>query len=467
MARRMKTNVLTAMLLLMLSGCGLVAERHGTALPAPDTFSISGEAALQERWWKAFGDPDLDALIEHALHRNFSLRSVWSRLDQAAAVARKAGSDRYPSLDASAGAERLSERDGTTTESSRYSAALSAAYEVDLWGRVRSTAEAAELDRRATQAQLQTAALTLSAEVATTWYQYAEQQAQVDLLARQLDTNEQVRELVTLRFRHGQVGAIDVLQQRQLAESSRGDLALARSRAAVLRHRLAVLLGEDPATEVIPEPSAGALVSLPTLPATGVPALQLQQRPDVRQGWLALQAADRRVAAAVAERLPRLSLGASASDTSRDHRDLFDDWLGNIAANLLLPVIDGGNRRAEVDRTRAVAEEAWNDYRQALLEAWAEVEDALVQERRQAEYLDSLAVQTRLSKQAIERLYDRYRNGAVDYIRVLDAALTDQSLERSQLQARRQWIEYRIALHRALAGGWDVARPADEAVSGS
>ena len=207
------------------------------------------------------------------------------------------------------------------------------------------------------------------------------------------------------------------------------------------------------------ETARASLVDVPALPVTGVPAQQLQQRPDVRQGWLSLLAADQRVAVAIADRFPRLSLSASATSSSDKARDLFNDWLGNLSANLLLPVIDGGRRRAEVDSRRAVAAEALDNYRQTLVQAFAEVEDALVQERQQQAFLASVDKQLRLSTLAIQRLRDSYRNGAVDYLRVLTALVSQQSLERTQIQARRQLIEFRINLYRALAGGWQPPRP--------
>ncbi len=453
--------VTAGLLLVSAAACSLVSDREpaSAAVPLPDHFSQTGVAAAPERWWQSLDDPQLDALISRALQQNFSLRGVWDRLDQAAALARAAAAAYYPSVDASATATRNLADNGSTAGTSQYLAGLSAAYEVDLWGRVRSTAQAARLDQQATAAQLQTAALTLSAQVATTWYQLAARFAEVQLLEQQVDTNAKVLELITLRFRHGSAGAVDVLQQRQLVESTRGDLEVARAGVAVSRHQLAVLLGGTTQTTPVPEAAQARLIQLPALPATGVPVEKLQQRPDVRQGWLTLLAADQRVAVAIAERYPRLSLSASASSSSDAARDLFSDWLSNLSANVLLPVIDGGRRRAEVDRTRAVAAEALNSYRQTLVTGFAEVEDALVREQQQREFLASVDRQLQLSRQAIERLRDSYRNGAVDYLRVLDALLSNQSLERTELEARRQLIEYRIDLHLALAGGWQPPRP--------
>jgi NodT family efflux transporter outer membrane factor (OMF) lipoprotein len=332
-----------------------------------------------------------------------------------------------------------------------------AGYEVDLWGRIESSSQAATLDRQASEAELTAAAISLSAEVASTWYQLVEQYGQQALVTSQLDTNTRVLELITLRFRRGKVGATDVLQQRQLAESNRGELANVRALIGVLEHRLAILLGAIPESRV--NAPQDELIDLPPLPATGIPAELVQRRPDLRQGFYNLQAADQRTAAAIADRFPRINLLGSTDSVADDIDDLFNNWLTNLTGNLVAPVIDGGRRRAEVDRNRALTEQSLSDYRQQLIDALGEVEDALLREQQQRAFIDSLDKQLVLSKQVIGRVRDSYLYGAVDYLRVLDVLLTNQNLERNRLTAQRELIDNRIALCRALAGGWTLERP--------
>jgi outer membrane protein TolC len=171
-----------------------------------------------------------------------------------------------------------------------------------------------------------------------------------------------------------------------------------------------------------------------------------------------LQAADRRVAAAVADLFPRLSLTGRASTTDEQIEDLFDDWLASLAANLLAPLIDGGRRLAEVERNQAVSAEIFHIYSQRVLEALAEVENALTQEQRLQEYLVSINRQLKLAEQATERIRDRYLNGAEDYQRILGALLSRQLLQRTRLSAQRELFVNRVNLCRALAGGWEMSR---------
>ena len=443
--------------LLLLTACTAVPERDPAAVPLPVNFSGSGATRLPVHWWESFGDVVLDRLVEQSLAQNFSLQSVWARLDQAAAVERIASAGLYPALDAEGSASRSWVHNDRGATGNSYAIGAMASYELDLWGRIDSDSKAAALDRRATEAELTAAAISLSAEVASTWYQLVEQYGQQALVSNQLETNSRVLELITLRFRRGKVGATDVLQQRQLVESNRGELANVRSLIGVLEHRLAILLGATPDNRATAPQHE--LISLPPLPVTGIPVELIRRRPDLRQGFYRLQAADQRTAAAVADRFPRISLLASSDSISSEADELFDNWLSNLTGNLVAPVIDGGRRRAEVDRTRAVAAESLNDYRQQVIDALGEVEDALLREQQQRAFIDSLDKQLVLSGQVIGRVRDSYLYGAVDYLRVLDVLLTNQNLERSRLTAQRELIDNRIALCRALAGGWTLERP--------
>ena len=442
---------------LLIAGCSTVPVRNPAAVPLPADFSDGGDVILPDHWWESFGDPVLDGLVERALAQNFSLQSVWARLDQAAAVERIARAELYPSLDIEGGAARSWSHNDRGTTANIFSMGAMAGYELDLWGRIDSSSQAATLDRQAGEAELAAAAISLSAEVAGTWYQLVEQYGQQALVSSQLDTNTRVLELITLRFRRGKVGATDVLQQRQLVESNRGELANIESLIGVLVHRLAILLGTAPDSRVTAPQDE--LINLPPLPVTGIPAELVQRRPDLRQGFYNLQAADQRTAAAIADRFPRISLLGSSDSVADDVDDLFNNWLTNLTGNLVAPVIDGGRRRAEVDRNRALTEQSLSDYRQQLIDALGEVEDALLREQQQRALIDSLDKQQVLSKQVIGRVRDSYLYGAVDYLRVLDVLLTDQNLERTRLTAQRDLIDNRIALCRALAGGWTLERP--------
>ncbi len=455
------TRIIVCALLLTTAGCWITPMTVSPPVNTPATFSQSGSAELQNKWWRSFNDPTLNTLVERAIGENFTLRSAWARLNQARALARKAGSERYPSLDGTAGAARGAVHTSGTTTGATYSLGLAASYEVDVWGRVAATVEAAERDVDVSQQDLQAAAITLSADVTLTWFRFLEQTRQLTLLDAQIKVNTDFLDLITLRFRAGQVGATDVLQQKQTLERNQGDRQRVLANIKTYRHQLAVLTGQLPGTlGDLSKPGTKTsphLPPLPGLPATGVPSTYLARRPDVQAAELSVAAADRRVAAALADRYPRVSLTMSATTDAQQVRDLFDNWAANLAANLIAPILDGGRREAEVDRQRAGLEERLNGYAAKVLQALREVEDALVRERHQRDYLASLAKQLLLSKQSTDRIRENYLKGAMTFLRYLTTLLQHQELQRNVLRSELAMLEYRISLYRALSGGWEMA----------
>lgn len=423
----------------------------------PELFSRSGEAATPRQWWVAFDDASLNHLVERALGANLDLRAAYERLDQARAVRERQEAGLFPSLEARAGAER---RDDGDSETDLFSAGLAAEYELDLWGRVRAQVEAEAFRVAASGADYQAAALSLAAEVTNTWFELLTQRSQKELARAQLETNRNVLSLIRARFSVGQSSSADVLRQRQLVAASREQLVSVEARIRVLEHQLAVLLGEPPTTVALP--GDGTLPALPPLPDTGVPADLVRRRPDLRRAYYQLQAADAELAAAVADRFPRLTLSASLSTETTDSSDVFDDWLATLAGNLVMPLIDGGQRRAEARRVRSVREQQLYEYGQAALVAFQDVEDALIQERQQQRRIDSLREQLELADSAYRQLRIQYVNGAVGYLDVLNALKERQDLRRTMITARQELLAFRVALYRALAGGFPVPEQEDD-----
>ena len=418
--------------LLGFSGCAHRNPVEQVPVEAPAAFSGSGSAIVPDEWWTVFNNRELDAVVATALEGNFDLAEAWERLREARAVADRESASFWPTLDAEAGGRlrRPEFQDGDQLQ-----LGLSAAYEVDLWGRIRSSLQAQRYRAEATSADFQAAALSLSAEVTRTWLRLLNARGQERLLRGQAESNQQ---------------SLDLLRQNQLLESTRGQLLDAEARVRVLQNQLAILLGKPPGHEAAV--STDTFPTLPPLPDTGIPADLVQRRPDARAAFNRLAAADREVASAVASRWPRLSLSASVFTEDNNAVDLFDDWIRSLAANLVAPVIDGGRRRAEVERADAVRMQRLFAYSQTILEAFREVEDALVLERKQAQRLDSLGEQSRLARESLEQLRRQYVNGVGNYLDVLTAQVEEQRLERERLSAELDLYEFRIALYRALAG---------------
>lgn len=456
------TLLLTGLLCLAttLAACTGSARTASEPVEPPANFSRSGADAVPERWWTTLGDEGLNHAVEQALASNFDLRTAWERLMAARAVADREAAFLFPAVDGTADAETTrsfgEDADAETTE--RLQLGPAAVYEVDLWGRIRSGVQAERLRAEATRADYQTAALSLSAEIARTWARLAEAQEQVALIDRQVETNRTVLQLIENRFRLGLVRAVDVLRQRQLVEATREQRVAADAQRRVLAHQLAVLLGRTPQEGPGLQPEA--LPALPPLPETGVPLDLVRRRPDVQRAFLQLQAADRDVAAAVRNQFPRLTLSASLTTGVPPAGALFEQWVASLAGSLLAPLFYGGELRAEVDRTQAVRQQRVYAYGQTVLTAFQEVEDALVLEVSQRERIGLLEEQLSLADQAYEQLRVQYLNGTSNYLEVLTALDEVQALRRALLGARLTLVDQRIGLYRALAGSFDTEREA-------
>lgn len=458
-------KVVVLVVLLAIAGCTPVTplDVDKSPISPPQAFSSAGQRPVEGVWWRELDDPALQELIARALGQNFDLRAARQRLLQAAALTREAAAERYPQLDINGGATTSRTRAaGRTTTATNLLAGLAAGYEVDLWGRVRALQDGARFDERSAGEGLQAAAHSIAAEVALAWYELAEGNHQLELLRQQQKVNTTGLRLVRLRFNAGQIGIADVLQQQQLIESKSGEQSRQRAAIRQLENRLAILTGTSPGEftlEYTPQ-----LIDLPPLPLTGVPLALLNSRPDVKKSYYDVLAADRRVAAAIAARFPRLSIAAEAN-TSGEAEDLFSNWFSSLAANLVGPLIDAGKRRAEVDQRAAAAREKVYVYGQAVIDAIGEVENALKQEKEQRKLLESLAIQLDLATKTVENVRNRYKQGAENYQRVLTARLSQQTLQRNILTARQQLISFRIALYRALGGEIPdamIARPTNE-----
>jgi len=449
-----RTISLIALSSLLLSSCAIFAPEERTELNngVPEQFSLYSQTLdTTNRWWESFQSLELDGLIDEALTNSPTIQQAWARLAQAEAIARQAGAARYPGLGYEGSATlRKNSTDYNTTEA--YSLGLNASYEVDLWGRIKSQSEAAAFDREASREQLNTAAITLASQTALRWIGIVSQRLQTEVIHRQLEANQTSLELIEMRFRRALATALDVYQQRQTVAGTQSRIPLAELREELLHNELAALLGRTDFQSL--EVSSTNLPTLGPLPALGIPADVLANRPDVRQAGLRLQAADWRVSAARADRLPAIRLTGSASYQNADISNLFDDWFAKLVGSVTGPIFDGGRRKAEVDRTRAVVDERLAAYRETVINAIKEVEDALVSEQKQRDYIALLDQRQKAATRSYEEALNRYRNGLIEYTTVLLQLTPLQALERDRVEAQFNLIRYRIDLYRALGGSW-------------
>ena len=460
-----RTLSLFAWIVVTLSACSPRAVEREPApdLDIPDAYGVSslGGAEL-DAWCSEFGDSELEGLVDRALDENFTLRAAWTRIDQLEAIARQTDSTRWPSIDAQATAGRSRGPAPAPLEpsaSSSYQISVGAAYEVDVWGRMRSVRDAAELDVEAIRSDVQSLAITVSAQVAEAYFDVVHQRAVRALIADQLEIISTNRELMMLRLNYGQASALDIYGLEQQAQALEAQLTLVDAAEEVARHRLAVLVGTTPGNLEL-----GDRVGLPALPARpslGYPADLLSRRPDLRAAQARVAAADYRVASAMADRLPALRLNGSVFLSASDPLDLLNDLFWSITGGIFAPLFDGGRRTAEVDRTEAALEDAVYTYAGALLQAIQEVESSIVLEDQQLAYIDVLGSQSETALASLDVARENYRNGNISYLRVLDSLAATLNIEQSRLAAQRQLLTYRVQLCRSLGGDWteDLENP--------
>lgn len=459
----------------LFSGCTV---HHRLDLDKPcveipwDYYNSESEGVVYHgEWWKEYGVPELDALVDQALSQNLDLKQSWWRVAEACWQVKVVGSQKFPEITTSpaishtrikgepvsvfaggggfAGGGAIPEA-GVKDNFTSYLLANSLTYEVDLWRRIDSETRAACYELRATREDLEAAAWMLAGSVVDLWFTIQEQQTLLDVIDHQIEVSRTQLELIELRYAMGQSSSLDVYQQRlQLSETEQQRTPV-ETALRTSQNLMAILIGNPPGKDQYLVENG--LVELPPFPDVGQPAELLCNRPDLRALHRRLESADYLVAAAVADRFPKLTLAIDYDFDSDNLSSLFSNQISRIIGALTLPVIDGGRRRAEVNRRQAIVCELVNAYGQGFLDALLEVEDSLVQERQQLKFLEQIQQAYEISITNLEESNWHYINGNIDYLSVIAAIQAKQNLERRLVSEKRNLLTIRAKLYRSLGG---------------
>ncbi|MCB1148991.1 MAG: TolC family protein, partial [Chlamydiia bacterium] len=406
---------------------------------------------------------------------NLALQQAWNRLLQARATLCIAASAFSPQITGTSSLSDVTQKgsqggigfgfnagDGVEEEFfgqgrdfSNFTLAGQLSYEVDLWRRIDSTVRAACENVRATKQDLDATALTLSGTAAEFWLTLQEQKELIALIESQIAASRTQLELVELRYTVGESTGLDVYQQRLQLAGTEADLPPARRAYELAVNGLQTLLGR-PAVGAPDWQIEELEETLPPLPSLGTPWDLTQCRPDLKAAFHRVLAADYEVGAAIADRLPKLTLTMLAELSSFNLRKFFDGELYSLAANLTAPIIDGGRRLCEVERRRAILWERVNAFGDLFLQAIKEVEDALEREKEQINLLEKLHVQSQAAQSAFEESQWRYIAGQTNYLDVITALQSLQNIERRLILEKKNLWSYRVALYRALGGGFEI-----------
>ena len=420
------------------------------------------DAAPKGEWWNVFDDPVLDELQRAAVANSQTLRAAVARVDEARAVARLTRSQFFPelSLDPLIKAERTSGHPPTpipvkvpAARFTTYSLPLDLRYELDLWGRVRRSFEAAQAQAHASVSDYQNVLLTLTADVATNYFLLRSLDAEVAALQRTLDSREKSLSIVRARVAAGSVPGVDLAQAQTELATAKSDLSdVVRQRVETL-HALALLSGRPASAFDIAE---GALAKAFAVVPADLPSTLLERRPDIARAERTLAARNAQIGVARAAYFPSIQLVGQGGFLSDDARRLVssDSLIWSLGPRISLPLFTGGRTAADVRRAEAAYEAALAEYRQSVIAALREVEDSLAQIVLRNEQRQAQAAALASAGRVIELIRARYDAGAVNYLELAEAERTLLRHERREAQLHGQRAIASVRLIKALGGGW-------------
>ncbi|MCX6066182.1 MAG: efflux transporter outer membrane subunit, partial [Chloroflexi bacterium] len=389
------------------------------------------------------------AFVHEALNNNYDLKAAAARVAAAREQSRIDGSLRWPQL---AVAPSYQSVNLPADKTAGFDALFTMSWEIDVWGRIRATQQAAGQEAEAVAADYHGTRLSLAARTAQSYFELLEANLQAEVAEQSIKDRRTIVELVRGRFARGLTRGLDLRLVLTDLENAKAQLASSRNQVQIVTRRLEVLLGRYPGDRL---KKLSALPSPPTILAAGLPSELLSRRPDLLAAWSRLQASDSRVESAKKLLLPRITLTASGGTSSSALTELIDPravaW--NLAVGLVQPIFTGGRLKAGIRQTEARTEEALNHYQSTALNAFREVEQALAAEhwlREQEQALKEAVEQTRASRKLA--VYS-YRQGLIEILTLLDSYRSTLNAQSAHLSVQRQLLSNRIDLYLALGGG--------------
>jgi multidrug efflux system outer membrane protein len=462
----MKSGFIAASLLL-LSGCTLVGPDYvKPEVEVPDAWRVQpaeAESTANVNWWRTFNDPVLDELVRVALENNLDVRIAAARIMEYAARVDIARAGLYPQLGygGSASSSQASRTTGNgipsgiSRMSDNFQTGINLGWELDFWGRIQRATEAARADMLAEEAGRRSVILTLVSAVATSYIQLRNLDRQLEIAKETLSKRGEAVDLFEVKFQGGVISELEVAQVKSEYEAAAVTVPVIELQISRLENAISVLLGLNPGP-VQRGKDIDQLV-LPAIPAN-IPSMVLQDRPDIQQAEQQLIAANARIGVVQAEYFPRISLTGLLGFASADLSDLLKGasnvW--NLGAGLAGPIFTGGQLSAEFRVSEAVQQQTLQRYLQTVQTAFKEVEDSLVSTYKLREELEARERQVMALRRYAELANNRYDEGYVSYIEVLDA---ERALFDTELQFTRSQSSVSVALisvYKAMGGGWVV-----------
>ena len=445
-----------------LTGCALGPSPTAPVPPTPAArwnAESDGAEWPMAQWWTAFASPELDRLIAEAQARNLDLAAAHARLGQADAQARIAGAPLLPTLSAAPVVEETQRvsASGRLQRFGTLGGAVTASYEIDIWGRNRDILRSARESVRAAGYDEAVTRITIIASVAATYFNLLATQDQLALAKAQLDDANALLRGYRVQLQHGLIAGLQVEQQRAFAEQLAAGIPAIEAQRTHLANALAVLTARNPEGFSI---RGGSLADLTVPPiVAGIPSGLLAHRPDIRQAEHSLAAAGADVQAARKSFLPTFGLTASggAESIALSSAVTSPSGIFDVGLSVLQPIFAGGRLRGQVDLSNERYGELAAAYLKAIHQAYGDVEDALASTQAAREQRARQDAATASAQRAVMMAKAGYRAGTTDALPLLLTQQTLSAAQAQQVQARLGQVLGLVGLYKALGGGWQIA----------
>jgi multidrug efflux system outer membrane protein len=464
--------------LLAITGCTVGPDYKRPEAQVPLKWASTRPATTQPAatalWWKNFKDPLLDSLIRRAVQGNLDLKTAEARIRAARASYGVAVARGLPLIDASGSYSRQRESENRRNvgahdvpEGSAFIAGLDAAWEIDVFGGVRRSAEAARATVEAEQENLQAVQVTLLAEVALNYVDVRGFQRRIAIARQNVQVQERTYDVSQKRFAGGATGELNVARAKAQLELTRAQAPVLERGLKAAVYRLGVLLGLEPGA-LYDELSAPASIPVASAEVTlGLPSDLLRRRPDIRKAERELAAANAGIGVLTAQLFPRFFLTGAIGTESAQLKDVLDagsrTWA--FGPEVRWRILESGRIRSAIKVQDAVTEQALMNYRKVVLAALEEVENALASYYTESQRRQTLAGAVGAAQRASDVSYEMYANGLIGVLDVLDSQRTLYSAQDQLARSDQALAVSLITLYKALGGGWEVAPPAPEAAT--
>jgi multidrug efflux system outer membrane protein len=445
-------------MVLYLSGCKLGPDFVKPEYSGPATFqydSLANDTIVNLRWWELFQDPVLDTLITKALESNKNVMIAAARVESARASLGYTKAGQWPSFSFSAGASRgnsLGTVQFNKTSNSFYGFAQMN-WEIGFWGKYRRLNEAARAEFLASEYALRTVQIGLISEVAAAYFTLLDNEMKLEISKKTLAARDSSLLIIKARYKYGIVPEIDLNQAQIQRAISAVAIPIYERNIAYSKNALATLLGQYSAE--IPDSASLFDEIAPINVPAGLPSQLLQRRPDVRQAEELYAAQNARIGAAEAMRWPSLNLTGLLGIASTSLTSLTASGLGwSAGASLLGPIFEFGKnkRRVEIEKAKTVA--ALHQYENVTLQAFKEVEDALVSVHTLRQEFKAQQQRSDAAINAEILSYERYDKGQTSYLEVLESQRQSFEAQLARSQTKAALLNAYVALYKALGGGW-------------